>query len=136
MPEQTIDRETVTIPRKHVGQLLTTIIKQIEQDGSIDETAKPALRYVWAVIEAAPKGGDTFTLDAEAAWRLQMESSAMSLYDLDECADATYEHPAVKAENEVTAAIVTQAPSTFDRLSEALMAEGVLATDAQTVTFD
>jgi hypothetical protein len=129
-------RETVTVPRTHVVQLFTTIVKQAERDGSIDETVKPALRDVLAVLGNAPKGGDTLTLDAEAAWRLQMESCAICFYDLDEAAEASYEHPAVKAENEVAQAILDQAPSTFDRLNEAFWAEGGPTTDAQTVTFD
>jgi hypothetical protein len=132
-------RETVTVPREHIWRLLGTIVEQFQRTGRFRPTAGPALRYIWDSVVAAPKDGDTFTLDVEAVWRLQGASNAMYLYDLDECAEESYEHPAVKAECEVLGLMIEQAPATTDRLLEADTAEltaSLVSPDAQTVTFD
>jgi hypothetical protein len=139
MTEQTITRETVTVPREHIGQLLANHINHYQQRGRLDPEVIPAFRYVVSTVLAQPQDGDTFTLDAEAAWLLQHYSYALLDYRLDECAAESYEHPAVNAELEVMFAVMDQAPATDRRMSDAALAElldGVSWADAQTVAFD
>lgn len=106
--------ETVTVPKRHISRLLTTLIEDVKRGGgALEGEVRDAVQATLIDREGIPANpDDPWTLPADTAWWLVNTSYALGAYDLDECAKATYEHPAVIAEMEVQQALDEQAPAT------------------------
>ncbi|MBR7832486.1 hypothetical protein KDL01_04410 [Actinospica durhamensis] len=104
---------TIDIPVRHLIAMLAAIAYQTAYT---DED--PDLQQVLRDLASFPLDEVTGTLPlpAESAWRIAFDSSAASTFDLDECADETYQNAAVIAEIEVMRAVEDQAPEVDERM--------------------
>lgn len=115
--------QTITIARRHLTQIITTLITEAGRGNPLDPRTAGAIRNL--IAEGAPAGDDDtpITLPAERAYWLLHGSDALSTYGLDETAEDTYEHPAVNAELHTQYALMDQAAELYERLTAVTAAE-------------
>ena len=116
--------ESVMVSARNVRLLLATVCHARRKT---DERLRPevagAIHDIWTSTKGMPAGDTAWLLDAESLWWLHHAADALMTYDLDETAEESYEHPAVKAEIETMELLTEQAPITDRGLSAVASAE-------------
>ena len=117
-PEQKEPAMTaVAIAKTHIDRMQKTIAVRAGRGLTLEQKAVDA----FLLIGNHPgEVTDMVQVDAERLWWLIFGSDALDTYRLDEAADATYEHPAVVAEQAAHTALMEQAPDVLDRLDAEL----------------
>jgi hypothetical protein len=114
--------ETVMVTAEELRQLLTSNGVWLQRGHRLHPKLWQAIQDAVTTIEAH-QSADAHLLDAETAWHLEYHAYALGAYDLDECAEASYRHPAVKAELDVFYRLYEQAPRTCAALEAVSSAE-------------
>jgi hypothetical protein len=135
MTDKTMTEPTaIYVPKRHLMELLCTLVDDLSW--TTDVAAVIRLRPAFATIAAHYRGlshadTDKWRIDPVDAYCLQHYADALTVYDLDECDDESYNHPAVRAELDVLYQLMDETPLLEERLS----AQYGGNLDAMTVTF-
>jgi hypothetical protein len=114
--------ETIMVTAEELRQLFTTNQVWIDRQHWVHPDVFKAIQDAVATVQAQPDA-DAYLLKAETAWHLQHHADALGAYKLDECAEETYKHPAVKAELDVLFRLEEEAPKTSAALTAIMEAE-------------
>ena len=115
--------KTIDVPVPVLLELIETVGTQFKVEAEFHAFFGTVIKDVFELN--GPAGAYRLTL--ETAVQLLCRSYALGCYGLDECAEATYEHPAVKAEITLQQLLEEQYPEEYERLSSAYYAAAYAA---------
>jgi len=118
----TTTTETIDVPQTVIDTIVSLFAVAAQQGRDFNPAVADALRAI--VDQRLPAGRQpgTVRVSAEAAWHLADCGDAIDVFDLDEDADSTWSHPAVRAQQQLADLVDDQAPATAARLGAELEA--------------
>lgn len=114
--------EAVDVPQTVIDAVIAVFATAAQQGRDLTPEVADALRA--ALDPRLPAGVQpgTVRISAEHAWHLSNVGDALDVYDLPEDNPATWQHPAVVAQQDLDQRLYDQAPETARRLTAELEA--------------
>lgn len=118
----TITTETIDVPRNVLDAVVAVFATAAQQGRDLTPEVTDALRAALDPHLPAGTQPGCVRISAEHAWHLSSVGDALDVYDLPEDDPATWQHPAVAAQQDLDRRLYDQAPDTARRLTAELEA--------------